>query len=125
MNSQVEQAHNRATDEIPTVEDFIILRRRTIGGPIVEGAYIHVLGALHELSRCVLAMVEYSLDLQIPEYVWDHPILQEMSKAVIDIMTWPNVRAILSCCSQQHSYQVSYQDLCSFNVRVLFLFPRC
>ena len=36
-------------------------------------------------------MVEYSLDLQIPEYVWDHPILQEMSKAVIDIMTWPNV----------------------------------
>ncbi|TFK81182.1 terpenoid synthase [Polyporus arcularius HHB13444] len=78
MNSQVEQARNRATDEIPSVEDFIILRRRTIGGPIVE------------------AMVEYSLDLQIPEYVWDHPILQEMSKAVIDIMTWPN-------------------DLCSFN----------
>ena len=40
-------------------------------------------------------MVEYSLDLQIPEYVWDHPILQEMSKAVIDIMTWPNVRRFL------------------------------
>ncbi|KAI1795405.1 terpenoid synthase [Ganoderma leucocontextum] len=78
MNSQVEQARNRATDEIPSVEEFIILRRRTIGGPIVE------------------AMVEYSLDLQIPEHVWDHPILQEMSKAVIDIMTWPN-------------------DLCSFN----------
>ena len=37
-------------------------------------------------------MVEYSLDLQIPEYVWDHPVLQEMSVAVIDIMTWPNVR---------------------------------
>ncbi len=36
-------------------------------------------------------MVEYSLDLQIPEYVWEHPILQQMSKAVIDIMTWPNV----------------------------------
>ncbi|EJF60235.1 terpenoid synthase [Dichomitus squalens] len=78
MNSQVEQARNRATDEIPSVEEFIVLRRRTIGGPIVE------------------AMVEYSLDLQIPEYVWDDPVLQEMSKAVIDIMTWPN-------------------DLCSFN----------
>ncbi|KAI0705976.1 terpenoid synthase [Cerioporus squamosus] len=72
MNSQVEQARFRSTDEIPSVEDFIILRRRTIGGPIVE------------------AMVEYSLDLKIPEYVWNHPILQEMSKAVIDIMTWPN-----------------------------------
>ena len=37
-------------------------------------------------------MVEYSLDLNIPEHVWDNPVLQEMSKAVIDIMTWPNVR---------------------------------
>ena len=36
-------------------------------------------------------MVEYSLDLNIPEHVWDNPVLQEMSKAVIDIMTWPNV----------------------------------
>ncbi|RDX42205.1 terpenoid synthase [Lentinus brumalis] len=72
MNSQVEQARNRKLDEIPAVDEFIVLRRRSIGGPIVE------------------AMVEYSLDLQIPEYVWDDPILQEMSKAVIDIMTWPN-----------------------------------
>ncbi|OCH88150.1 terpenoid synthase [Obba rivulosa] len=78
MWSQVEQSRNRATDEIPLVSDFIILRRRTIGGPIVE------------------AMVEFSLDLQIPEYVWDHPILDGLSKAAIDIMTWPN-------------------DLCSFN----------
>ena len=37
MNSQVEQARNRSTDEIPSVESFIVLRRRTIGGPIVEG----------------------------------------------------------------------------------------
>ncbi|EMD32747.1 hypothetical protein CERSUDRAFT_24251, partial [Gelatoporia subvermispora B] len=64
--------------QIPTVMDFIVLRRQTIGGPIVE------------------AMVEYSLDLQIPEHVWDHPILDGLSKAAIDIMTWPN-------------------DLCSFN----------
>jgi len=78
MNSQVEQAANRADEKIPSVEDFIILRRRTIGGPIVE------------------AMVEYSLDIVIPEHVWDHPVLKELSKAAIDIMTWPN-------------------DLCSFN----------
>lgn len=38
-----------------------------------------------------LAMVEYSLDLKIPEYVWSHPVLEELSKAAIDIMTWPNV----------------------------------
>ncbi|KAI0703109.1 terpenoid synthase [Earliella scabrosa] len=89
MNSQVEQARNRSTDEIPSVEDFIILRRRTIGGPIVE------------------AMVEYSLDLQIPEYVWDHPILQEMSKAVIDIMTWPNDL----CSSNKEQADGDFQNL--------------
>ena len=38
-------------------------------------------------------MVEYSLDIQIPENVWDHPILQEMSKAAVDIMACSNVRA--------------------------------
>ncbi|KAI8992770.1 isoprenoid synthase domain-containing protein [Trametes punicea] len=38
----------------------------------------------------------YSLYLQSPEYVWERPILQELSKAAIDIVTWPN-------------------DLCSFN----------
>lgn len=39
MQSQVEQARNRSTDEIPSVESFIVLRRRTIGGPIVEGLW--------------------------------------------------------------------------------------
>ncbi len=37
MNSQVEQIRNRAADEILSVDEFIILRRQTIGGPIVEG----------------------------------------------------------------------------------------
>ena len=40
-------------------------------------------------------MVEYSLDIKIPEWVWDHPILVEMSHAVIDVMTWPNVSVLL------------------------------
>ncbi|KAI9061898.1 terpenoid synthase [Trametes sanguinea] len=78
MRSLVEQARNRSTNEIPSVQEFIHLRRRTIGGRIAE------------------AMVEYSLDLQIPKHVWEHPVLQEMSTAIVDIMTWPN-------------------DLCSFN----------
>ena len=50
MNSQVEQARNRATDEIPSVEEFIVLRRRTIGGPIVEGEMIPSLRDILELS---------------------------------------------------------------------------
>ncbi|KAG6812292.1 hypothetical protein H0H92_003601 [Tricholoma furcatifolium] len=41
-------------------------------------------------------MVEYSLDLDIPSFVWEHPVIIGMSQATSDIMTWPN-------------------DLCSFN----------
>jgi len=36
-------------------------------------------------------MVEYSLDLDIPDHVFEHPIVQAMSDATTDIMTWPNV----------------------------------
>lgn len=37
MKSQVEQAANRSWNTVPSVDEFIILRRRTIGGEIVEG----------------------------------------------------------------------------------------
>ena len=63
-------------------------------------------------------MVEYSLDIKVPEHVWDHPMLREMSKAVIDIMTWPNVRLSLSTYSFIIPLLIltHWQDLCSFNV---------
>ncbi|EGO03037.1 hypothetical protein SERLA73DRAFT_165924 [Serpula lacrymans var. lacrymans S7.3] len=76
--SQVQQSHNRSLDRIPSVEEFILMRRATIGGAMVE------------------AMVEYSLDLDLPDYVFHHPTIIAMSEATTDIMTWPN-------------------DLCSFN----------
>lgn len=37
-------------------------------------------------------MVEYSLDLDIPDDVFKDPIFTAMSEATTDIMTWPNVR---------------------------------
>lgn len=39
-------------------------------------------------------MVEYSLDLDLPDYVFRDPIVTAMSEATTDIMTWPNVRAV-------------------------------
>lgn len=36
-------------------------------------------------------MVEYSLDLDIPDFVFDDPVVKAMSDATSDIMTWPNV----------------------------------
>ncbi|KJA21771.1 hypothetical protein HYPSUDRAFT_202683 [Hypholoma sublateritium FD-334 SS-4] len=77
-DSQVNQSHCRFTDTMPSVNDFILSRRATIGAALVE------------------AMIEYSLDLDIPDYVFENSIVKAMSDATTDIMTWPN-------------------DLCSFN----------
>ncbi|KAJ8473020.1 hypothetical protein ONZ45_g16452 [Pleurotus djamor] len=76
--SQVWQCANRATGEIPSVDDFIVMRRHTIGAGMVE------------------AMVEYALNIDLPDEVFKHPTIMAMSTATNDIMTWPN-------------------DLCSFN----------
>ncbi|KAK0452122.1 isoprenoid synthase domain-containing protein [Desarmillaria tabescens] len=77
-SSQVKQSRNRNIDYIPPIQEFILMRRCTIGAALVQ------------------AMVEYSLDLNIPDYVFDDPIVIAMSEAITDILTWPN-------------------DLCSFN----------
>jgi hypothetical protein len=36
-NSQVTQSRNRSQDRIPSVDEFILMRRATIGGALVEG----------------------------------------------------------------------------------------
>ncbi|VDB95597.1 unnamed protein product [Peniophora sp. CBMAI 1063] len=77
-SSQVTQSANRKDRLFPSVDEFILMRRATIGGAMVE------------------AMVEYSLDLDIPAYVFEDPVVKGMSDAANDAMTWPN-------------------DLCSFN----------
>lgn len=76
--SQVIQSRNRSEYHIPSVDEFIAMRRATIGGKMVE------------------AIIEYSLDLDLPDEVFENPIIQAMSDATNDLMTWPN-------------------DLCSFN----------
>lgn len=94
MKSQVEQAANRSWNTVPSVDEFILLRRRTIGGEIVEGRHRRQHHCPQFLTGMIIlstAMVEYSLDIKIPEYVWDHPVLVGLSRAAIDIMTWPNV----------------------------------
>ena len=43
----------------------------------------------------MLAMIEYSLDLDIPDHVFENPIVRAMSDATTDIMTWPNVSNLI------------------------------
>jgi hypothetical protein len=37
-------------------------------------------------------MIEYSLDLDLPDVVFESPVIKAMSDATTDLMTWPNVR---------------------------------
>ncbi|KAG2145668.1 terpenoid synthase [Suillus cothurnatus] len=71
-SSQVTQSRNRSQDRMPSVDEFILMRRATIGGALVE------------------AMIEYSLDLDLPDAVFENPIIKGMSDATTDLMTWPN-----------------------------------
>jgi len=74
------------------------------------------------------AMVEYSLDLDIPDYVFEHPILMAMSNATTDMMTWPNVRrlkvgfTIVQCYSSSF---YSYRTFVPSMYVVLFPWYKC
>ncbi|PPQ97140.1 hypothetical protein CVT26_000623 [Gymnopilus dilepis] len=96
-SSEVKQSLRRSENKMLSVSEFIITRRDTIGAPLVE------------------AMIEYSLDLKIPDYVFDDPIVIAMSQATTDIMTWPNKEQAdgdfqnLVCCIMVE-YQVELQE---------------
>lgn len=93
--SQVMQSRNRSKLLLPSVEDFILMRRNTIGAALVEGSSSSSASSSSIDSEIhILAMVEYSLDLDLPDYVFRDPVVIAMSEATTDIMTWPNVRVL-------------------------------
>ncbi|KAG6812006.1 hypothetical protein H0H92_004735 [Tricholoma furcatifolium] len=60
-------------------------------------------------------MVEYSLDVDIPTYVWEHPVIIGMSQATSDIMTWPNKEQADGdyqnlVCVLQHAHDLDLQE---------------
>jgi len=68
------QVKNRTLDKLLGVQEFIELRRDTGG-----------------LKIC-FAMGEYGLGLDIPDEVFEHPVLQEMENMANDVVTLSNVR---------------------------------
>jgi len=76
---------------MPTIEEFIPMRRATIGCGMVEGKHF-IRSSIQCKSQCHnLAMIEYSLDIDLPDHVFEHPTIRAMSDATNDLMTWPNV----------------------------------
>ncbi|KAI6142946.1 terpenoid synthase [Pisolithus tinctorius] len=90
-SSQVTQSRNRSQDRIPTVDEFILMRRATIGGAMVEGG-------IQTSSRSL-----------------ENPIIHAMSDATNDLMTWPNDL----CSFNKEQSDGDYQNLvfCIMNER--------
>ncbi|KIO32334.1 hypothetical protein M407DRAFT_214286 [Tulasnella calospora MUT 4182] len=66
------QVVNRRHDEIPSIETFVKLRRDT------------------SAVKLVFALVEYSLNLDLPDEVFEDPMIQSLEEGANDILTWAN-----------------------------------
>ncbi|KEP45685.1 terpene synthase family, metal-binding domain protein [Rhizoctonia solani 123E] len=67
-----QQKVNRSTDTTPSIEEYIQLRRDT------------------SAMKIAWAVLEYSLDMDLPDEVVNHPIVKELADAGNDILTWAN-----------------------------------
>lgn len=70
--ASLQQTANRSIDVVPTVEEFIQLRRDSSA---VKLAY---------------PIIEYSLDLDLPAEVHSDPMMVELKEAGNDLLTWAN-----------------------------------
>ena len=70
-----QQARDRALGVVPDLESYIELRRDTSG------------------CKPCWALIEYANNLDIPDEVMQHPVVQSLGQAVNDLVTWSNVRA--------------------------------
>ncbi|KAG8908272.1 hypothetical protein FRB99_007805 [Tulasnella sp. 403] len=67
-----QQVVNRRHDEIPSIETFIQLRRDT------------------SAVKLVFALVEYSLNLDLPDEVFENQVVRDLEQGANDILTWAN-----------------------------------
>ncbi|KAH7334146.1 isoprenoid synthase domain-containing protein [Rhizoctonia solani] len=67
-----QQKVHRSTDNIPTIQEYIQLRRDT------------------SAMKIAFAVLEYTLGLDLPDEVANHPVVVELAIAGNDILTWAN-----------------------------------
>jgi hypothetical protein len=91
-----EEAVFRANGIIPDLETYIQIRRDTSG------------------CKPVFDLIEYSLDLELPDAVIDHPVIMTLNQCANDLVTWSNVSADSSTF---RTYLIKgAQDIFSYNV---------
>lgn len=79
------QANDRTKGVVPDLESYISLRRDTSG------------------CKPCWALIEYANNLDIPDEVMEHPIIQSLGEAANDLVTWSNARTSVYCFSQANS----------------------
>ncbi|KAJ7891626.1 isoprenoid synthase domain-containing protein [Mycena olivaceomarginata] len=72
LQSVHDQAIHRTTGVIPTLEDYIRLRRDTSG------------------CKPCWAIIEYANNLDIPNNIMDHPVVHGLGEAANDLVAWSN-----------------------------------
>ncbi|KAF5381366.1 hypothetical protein D9615_008302 [Tricholomella constricta] len=72
FQSVTQQAIDREAGIIPDLESYIALRRDTSG------------------CKPCWALIEYANNLDIPDEVMEHPIIQSLGEAANDLVTWSN-----------------------------------
>ncbi|KAJ7355856.1 terpenoid synthase [Mycena albidolilacea] len=66
------QTHMRDTECIPDLESYIALRRDTSG------------------CKPCWALIEYALDIDLPDFVFDDPVIMALNQSTNDLVTWSN-----------------------------------
>ncbi len=70
-----QQALCRADGIVPDLDTYIGMRRETSG------------------CKPVFDLIEYSLDLELPDAVVEHPVIVALNNGANDLVTWSNVSA--------------------------------
>jgi hypothetical protein len=71
-----QQALYRASGVVPDLGTYIEMRRETSG------------------CKPVFDLIEYSLDLELPDAVVEHPVIVALNNGANDLVTWSNVSAV-------------------------------
>jgi alpha-muurolene/germacrene-A/gamma-muurolene synthase len=68
-----QQALYRASDIVPDFDTYVEMRRETSG------------------CKPVFDLIEYSLDMELPDAVMEHPVIAALNNGTNDLVTWSNV----------------------------------
>jgi hypothetical protein len=84
-----QQALCRMEGIVPEFDAYIEMRRETSG------------------CKPVFDLIEYSLDLELPDAVVEHPVIVALNNGANDLVTWSNVSARLVAIADRHHLPVA------------------